>query len=111
MFPNPDTQFKPGVSGNPSGRRLGSRNRQTIVREVLEALDEATGLPNVDAMTYAVALKAKSGDVQAYKELMDGGFGKTADNLNIESPKGTMSPPLSRLAEFVSRKKADANQA
>ncbi len=35
-FPNKETQFKPGQSGNPNGRPRGSKNRSTIIRQILE---------------------------------------------------------------------------
>ena len=34
-MPKADTQFRPGQSGNPAGRRKGSRNRATELREEL----------------------------------------------------------------------------
>ena len=33
-FPNTETQFKPGESGNPNGRPAGSKNLATIIREL-----------------------------------------------------------------------------
>ena len=62
-----------------TGRPKGSRNRATIVREALEAVDALSGLPNVDAITYAAVKKALTGDIGAFKELMDSGFGKVPD--------------------------------
>jgi hypothetical protein len=76
--------FKKGQSGNPAGRKKGSRNRKTIVKQWLDAEETIknpiTGdkemLSQADIMTLALIKKARNGDVQAYKELMDSGFGK-----------------------------------
>lgn len=76
--------FPPGVSGNPEGKKKGTRNRSTIVREALEAVAE-DGVMFVDKATIAILAKALTGDVQAFKELMDSGYGKTVESLEIKS--------------------------
>ncbi len=40
--PPRSSQFKPGQSGNPGGRKKGSRNFRTIVLEVLDSEIELT---------------------------------------------------------------------
>lgn len=75
--------FKEGESGNPSGRPKGSRNRSTIVREILELLEETKNpitqknekLSQEQIMTLAVLNRARKGDVRAYQALMDSAFG------------------------------------
>ena len=52
------SRFKKGVSGNPRGRRAGSRNKATIVLEKMMA-DDGEGVVN------AVLEAAKGGDMQA----------------------------------------------
>ena len=72
-------QYKSGESGNPTGRTKGSLNRKTAAREYLAFLQEEanplTGikelLSNEDMITLASLDKAKKGDVNAYKALMD----------------------------------------
>ena len=74
-------------SRNPNGRPKGSRNRSTIVREWLEVTQKLknpiTGeneeLSQADMITLALISKARKGDVAAFKELMDSGFGKVKD--------------------------------
>ena len=78
---NPATQFKKGQSGNLSGKPKGTRNRQTIVRELLDAIHEESGKSNADAITAALVRKALDGDVPAFKELMDSSFGKIKEEL------------------------------
>lgn len=83
-MPNEDNlkPWKKGESGNPSGRPKGSRNRSTIVRELLEAkaLDGGDGQV-VDQLTRSLIQKAAEGDVRAYKELMDSAYGKVKDTM------------------------------
>lgn len=79
--------WEAGQSGNPSGRPVGSRNRSTIVKEWLSVQQkvknpitgETETLDQADMMTLALIAKARKGDVNAYKELMDSGFGKVKD--------------------------------
>jgi hypothetical protein len=96
-MPNPENieqyKFQPGESGNPSGRPKGSRNRSTLVREWLEVKQKErnplTGkteeLEQQDLMTLALIKKAREGDVQAYRELMDSAHGKIEQKTDITS--------------------------
>lgn len=82
------TPFKPGQSGNPAGRPKGSRNRQTIVKEALEAILEGSKQTVVDAITAAAIAKAMTGDIPAFNALMDSGYGKLTDKQEISGPDG-----------------------
>lgn len=94
---NPENLIGQGFHTNPDrinkeGRPKGSRNRSTIVRELLDAIAEGeTTKTNADMASAAVLLKALGGDVQAYKELMDSAFGKNPDVLagDPEAPLNT----------------------
>ena len=59
-----DTRFKPGQSGNPSGRPKGARHRTTVA---IEALLEGEG----EALTRKAIDLAKAGDMQALRLCMD----------------------------------------
>lgn len=69
--PPRDTQFKPGQSGNPKGRRKGSRNFRTMTREALNQKMRITesGRSRVvtkgEAIIMAMTAKAIRGDVRA----------------------------------------------
>lgn len=91
-FPNPDTQFKPGESGNPAGKPKGTKHLSTIIREIGDNLDwSKTTLKNKEqlqaqygnngwkAVVYVAWTKAMTGDAQAMKWLAENGFGKNID--------------------------------
>jgi len=87
--------FKKGEVANPNGRPKGSRNRATIVRQYLDLITkqkniltgEVEELSQEEMITLAMLTKASKGDVNAYKALMDSGYGapkQTTDtNLNV----------------------------
>lgn len=66
---------------NRAGRAKGSKNRSTIVRELLDAL-HSSGRPNVEVMTVEIINKALAGDVNAWEKLLDSGYGKLTENVN-----------------------------
>ena len=76
-------EFNKGESGNPNGRPKGSKNRSTIARQWLEVnqnlknpiTGENETMSQEDLMTLALIKKARDGDVNAYKALMDSGYG------------------------------------
>jgi hypothetical protein len=85
-------EFKKGESGNPNGRPKGSLNRSTIAKKWLEVLSQeeledgqVKWLSNEEAMTLALIRKARNGDVNAYKALMDSAYGTAKDTVDINS--------------------------
>jgi phage gp16-like protein len=74
--------WKKGQSGNPSGKPKGTRNRSTIIRELLEAkaTDGEAG-QIADQLTRALIKKAAEGDVRAFIELFDSAYGKNTDKV------------------------------
>ena len=56
--------FQSGISGNPNGRKAGSRNRATLL---LEALLDG----EAEAVTRTVIQKAKAGDMIAARLVLD----------------------------------------
>ena len=60
----PDTKFKPGRSGNPSGRPKGSRHKTTLA---IEKLLDGEG----EEITRKAIEKAKEGDMTAIRICMD----------------------------------------
>ena len=89
--------WEKGESGNPAGRPKGSKNRSTIARRWLEVnqslknpiTGENETMSQEDLMTLALIKKAREGDVNAYKALMDSGYGAPVQQIeqtNIEIP-------------------------
>ena len=74
--------WKKGESGNPKGKPKGTRNRSTIIREWLEAkaTDGEDGEVS-DQLVRALIKKAAEGDVAAFRELFDSGYGKNTDKV------------------------------
>lgn len=62
--PPKDTRFKPGQSGNPAGRRAGTRSKALLA---LDALAEG----EADAIAKAMIEKAKEGDTTAGRMLLE----------------------------------------
>jgi hypothetical protein len=77
-------QWKPGISGNPSGKTKGAKNRSTILKKWIEAnctlSDPETGKDISGTIEDKIALaligKALKGDVPAIREIYDSIYGK-----------------------------------
>lgn len=82
-----------GQSGNPSGRPKGALGRATIARYWLEAKTKETNdltgedetLSQEDLITLAIIKKAKAGDVQAYRELLNSAYGQATQPIAIDT--------------------------
>ena len=83
--------FKKGQSGNPKGRPVGAKSRSTIAKRWLETEEKLknpiTGtqesLSQEDIITLSLVKKARSGDVSAYKSLMDSAYGAPIQQTDI----------------------------
>ena len=109
---NLNPPYKPGESGNPAGRKKGSRNRSTIVREMLEraALDSVKESQKgamgedfdpatvADQITAAVVAKALLGDVQAFNSLLDSGYGKLKETVENQHSFNKMGSVTAQIA-------------
>ncbi len=89
--------YKKGQSGNPNGRPKGSKNRSTIAKKWLQVIQETENpltleseeLSQEDLITLALLKKAANGDVNAYKALMDSGYGSPVQQVEqtiLEQP-------------------------
>lgn len=86
-FPNPDTQFKPGESGNPGGRPAGSLSDRL---RTLLASPTQDGKTVADKLLEAAIEASKKGDFRFFKEIFDrhdGPVPTTASGANIDVSK------------------------
>ena len=96
-MPNPENlrPAKKGEVRNPKGKPKGTRNRSTIAREWLEVTQYITNpitgekekLEQQDIMTLGIIKKARDGDVNAYKALMDSAYGQPLQQIQQEVSK------------------------
>ena len=92
-FPHDGQKFKKGESGNVNGRPLGKRNRSTVIKRWLDAIDKGenpiTGdtedMSMEDKMTIALLAKALKGDTQAYNALMNSAYGQPKQEVQLET--------------------------
>ena len=95
-FPNKDTQFQPGVSGNPKGKPKGAKHLSTHIQEMLndenfstyltDARDgwkEYRGAP-IKAIVKTAMIKAIQGDTKAADWLAKYGYGQKLTLANDE---------------------------
>jgi hypothetical protein len=96
-FPNKETQFKKGQSGNPNGRPKGAISLAARIRDILarneglpvriektikNALGE--GKTPIDAVVIVALLQALQGDKQWAESLSNNGCGKPVETLRHE---------------------------
>jgi len=117
---NPDNivnhKFKPGKSGNPSGRPVGSKSVASILKQLLEcdvtSFNPITEDEEEMSVAMAVAFRLvrnaiKDGDLRAIIEIMDRTDGKTTQkveldgNLNANKPHMTSEEIIEQLNEFA----------
>jgi hypothetical protein len=84
---NPETQFKPGQSGNPNGRPKKGDSWADILNEAMDELIESEDFQNKvsckKAIAKVLAKRALKGDVKAIETIMERQEGKakqTVDN-------------------------------
>lgn len=86
-FPNPDTQFKPGESGNPAGKPKGYKHISTWIQDMLndpeftmllsdrrEGYKEHKG-PPLEAIVKVAVIRAAEGEKDSREWLAKYGYG------------------------------------
>lgn len=80
--------FEPGKSGNPAGKKLGTRNRRTVMEAALRRIAEKKNMTPEeveDAIQVAGIEKALKGSYLHYSEVNINLYGKATDNVDITS--------------------------
>ena len=78
---SPETQFKPGKSGNPKGRPKKLPHLEELLANVLG--EEKDGKTAAEAILMALRGKATRGDVRAAEVLLDRAFGKVKQDIGL----------------------------
>ena len=86
-FPNKDTQFEPGQSGNPAGRPKGVINITTRIKQILEmelqikdpVSNELCKKTVSEIIGLKLAKEAMTGNIKAIKIILDRVEGKVSD--------------------------------
>ena len=88
-----EPRWKKGESGNPAGRPKGSKNRSTIIREILDLMiktkdDDGNDVwrTNEYLMVNSMVRKAiEKGDVSAFNAVFDNVYGKLKDTVDMNT--------------------------
>ena len=96
--------WQPGQSGNPAGRKKGSKNLKTRIKRFLEMKaagnnsDPDTGeqLDNYDQIIYTQMMKAIEGDNKAFNDLLDRDAGKAVQAVDVTA---TNRNPIEELSK------------
>ena len=85
-MPNPENiiphKFKKGQSGNPKGRPKLPDLKEAMANALAEEKDGKTAL---EAILAAMRAKAARGDVRAAEFLLDRGYGKATQDINMKN--------------------------
>jgi len=83
-------QFKKGQSGNPGGRKKGSKSLKTYAKEYLESLPDEEKLDYMEGMDKKIIWEMAEGKAEA-KSVIEG-------NIKVESLKELSDEELEELA-------------
>ncbi len=77
-------QFPPGVSGNPSGRPKLTKLTEALRKQLTELNPDATEETNAEAIARVLIREAKTGNVQAAREIADRTEGRPKQAIDLE---------------------------
>lgn len=80
-FPNDKTKFKKGQTGNPNGRPKKLPDLDILLAKVLG--EETKGLTAAERILQALEAKAAKGDIRAAEVLLDRGYGKVKETIQL----------------------------
>ena len=80
-FPNDDTKFKPGESGNPNGRPKKLPELNKLLADVLG--EEKDGIEAAHAILMALRAKATKGDIRAAEVLLNRAYGVPKQSIDL----------------------------
>lgn len=86
-----NSAWKPGISGNPAGKPVGTKNKLTLYREAVLAKQEKKLLKELPEILDVVIAKSKEGDIQAIKLFLDRVM--AAKKVADDNEEGSKGPP------------------
>ncbi|CAB4136163.1 hypothetical protein UFOVP579_29 [uncultured Caudovirales phage] len=89
--------FVKGKSGNPKGKPKKLPHLDKLLAEVLG--EEKDGMTAAEAILKALRVKATKGDIRAAEVLLDRGYGKVKETINLTSKVITVRVPGEEGAE------------
>ncbi len=101
-------KFKKGQTGNPNGRPKLPDLREAMAKVLAEEKD---GMSALEAILKALRVKATKGDVRAAQELLDRGFGKAKQSVDVVSKSDVTIQGFdySKLSDATLRELANAS--
>lgn len=101
--------FKKGQSGNPKGKAKGTKNRKTIINEILASKDPTGEYGTMqEAMIAAVAKKAAiEGDHKALAAIFDRVDGRPHQTQSIEHDVKPDSDILKEVRQLADKKREE----
>jgi hypothetical protein len=117
--PPAHTQFKPGQSGNPKGRRKGQRNVRTVVEEALNQRiriregDRTRSLTKLEVVILTMITGALKGDAKALASLIAvmRSLGMTGEPPAANDQKPFTADDEGLIADFLRRRGSEAQPA
>jgi len=94
--PPEHSKFKKGQSGNPKGRPKLPDLKDAIAKVLSEEKDGITAL---DAILSALRARAAKGDVRAAQELLDRGFGKSKQSMDVTTGGETINKLVFKMPD------------
>ena len=85
-FPHDGRKMKKGETLNPNGRPKKLPELDKLLADVLG--EEKDGITAAEAILKALRAKAAKGDIRAAEVLLDRGYGKAKQNLNLSVGEG-----------------------
>jgi hypothetical protein len=112
------TQFKPGQSGNPKGRRKGQRNAHTILEDTLNQRitiregDRTRSLTKLDGVFLTMVAGALKGDTKALASLITTmrSFGMIGEVPETAGPQPFTANDDAVIADFLRRQIPESQQ-
>ena len=98
-FPNDDTKFKKGQSGNPKGRPRKLPELKSLLDEVMG--EEGGGMSAMEAMLKRIRKKAIDGDLRAAELLLKYSYGMPKQSVELSDPAG--NNPFTGIEVIIKR--------